>query len=370
MNTPEFPETPTSGLAAPSASAAAAGRRPTTAWPALRTLTWHRPLLAASAAMAVLVVICVVGLLVDQRTLTGSPIWAKPLKFSISVLVYAASLAWLLGLLSARRRRLAWWIGTVSTIGLVIEMVIIVGAAAVGITSHFNVSTPVSTTLWSVMAFSIVVVWMAALVAAVLLFRTDLGDPARSLAIRAGTVIAVIGMGLAFLMTGPTAAQLDAFQGIVGAHTVGVPDGGPGLPFLGWSTVAGDLRIPHFVGMHALQVIPLTVLLLEVLASRLAVLRDLVVRSRLIWIVIGLYLGVLAILTGQALAGQSIVHPDALVTTLTVALVAVGAVAATLVLSAASRATLSPTDAAAPETAPAPVSAARARRSASSLPKP
>ncbi|TFC27814.1 hypothetical protein E3O55_11465 [Cryobacterium sp. MDB1-18-2] len=314
----------------------------------MRTLAWHRPLLAATAAMAVLVVVCLVGLLVDLRSLTGAPVWAKPLKFSISVLVYAASLAWLLGILSARRRRLAWWIGTVSTIALVIEMVIIVGDAALGITSHFNVSTPVSGTLWSVMAFSIVLVWMAALVTALLLFRTDLGDPARALAIRAGTVIAVLGMGLAFLMTGPTAAQLDHFQGIAGAHTVGVPDGGPGLPLLGWSTVAGDLRIPHFVGMHALQVIPLTALLLEVLARRVALVRPPTVRFRLLSVVIALYVGVLAILTGQALAGQSIVRPDALVTTLTIALVAAVAVAATLVLSAASRAAIPPTDAAAP----------------------
>ena len=68
---------------------------------------------------------------------------------------------------------------------------------------------------------------------AFLLFRADLGDPARSLAIRAGTLIPVGGMGLAFLMTPPIAAQLDSFQGIAGAHTIGIADGGPGLPLLG-----------------------------------------------------------------------------------------------------------------------------------------
>ena len=305
-------------------------------WPSPRTVTWHRPLLWLALAMAAVTLVGVVGLLVDPRTLTGAPLWAKPLKFAMSILIYSLTLSWLLGLLR-RGRRLAWWAGTITAVFLTVEMIVIVGAAGAGVTSHFNVTTPFHAALWSVMAVSIVIVWVIALLVAVLLFRADLGDPARSLAIRAGALVAVAGMGLAFLMTGPTAAQLDSFQGIAGAHTVGVPDGGPGLPLLGWSTVAGDLRIPHFVGMQALQAIPLAALLLELLARRIPALAEPLTRFRLIWVVIGLYLGVLALLTGQALAGQSIVRPDVVVVVSAVSLMVAASIAAGGVLWAGHR---------------------------------
>jgi len=81
-------------------------------------------------------------------------------------------------------------------------------------------------------------------------------------ALRLGMIITIVGAFSAGFMTHPTTAQLDgvhAGQGmpIMGAHTVGAPDGGPGLSGTGWSTEHGDLRIPHFIGLHALQILPL-----------------------------------------------------------------------------------------------------------------
>ena len=288
---------------------------------------WHRPLLWLSLGMIALAVIALVGLVVDPRTITGMPLWAKPLKFSLSVFIYSVTLSWLLGQLP-RRRRLAWWAGTVAAAFLAVELIVIYGAAFADTTSHFNVSTPFSAALWSTMAVSIVIVWAAIILVAVLLFRADLGDPARSFAIRSGLIIAVIGMGLAFLMTSPTATQLSNFQGIAGAHTVGLADGGPGLPLLGWSTVAGDLRIPHFVGMHAMQVIPIVALVLELGSRRISVLRDGRTRLGILVVIAALYLAVIAVLTVQALSGQSIVHPDAAIATVSIALFLVAGVAA------------------------------------------
>jgi hypothetical protein len=272
------------------------------------TITWHRPLLWLAASMAVLAVAITVASFIDPRVVTGAEVWLKPLKFALSIGIYALTLSWLIGQLG-RLRRLASIAGTVSVVGLAIEMIIIVGVAATGQTSHFNVSTPFHAALWSIMAVSIVMVWIMTFVVAIALFRNPFGDAARTFSIRAGAIVALVGMGLAFLMTGPTAAQLDDFQGIAGAHTVGVADGGPGLFLLGWSTVAGDLRIPHFVGMHALQALPILVLLLELLGRHVPAFADPRRRLRLVQIAAVTYALALADLTAQALAGQSIVRP-------------------------------------------------------------
>lgn len=269
----------------------------------------HRPLLAL--AMAVGAAFCVVALLVDPRELAGQPVWAKPLKFCLSIAVYALTLAWLIGLLP-RRRRLGRILGTVAAAGLVIEMVVIGGAAAVGAASHFDVSTPLHSVMWTTMAVSIVVVWLATLVLALLLARVPLGDAALTVAVRAGLVIGLVGMALAFLMTSPTADQISDYQGVVGAHAVGVPDGGTGLPLLGWSTTGGDLRIPHFVGMHALQGLPLLAIGLRLLGRRVPLLAYSAVRARLLVLASVGWAGVVAITCWQALRGQSIVAPDAL----------------------------------------------------------
>lgn len=294
-------------------------------------IRWHRPLLWLAGASAVLAIVCVIGLVVDPRELVGAPLWAKPLKFALSTFIYAITWSWLIGQL-VRFHRVAWWAGTISAILLVVEDVIIVATQASGITSHFNVSTVLSTALWAIMAVSISIIWGATFLASILLFRNRLGDPARNLAIRAGALIALAGMAVAFFMTGPTAAQLADFKGIAGAHTVGLPDGGPGLPILGWSTVGGDLRIPHFVGMHALQVIPLALILIEFLSRRVARLRDPLVRRGLVAVIVGAYAATLVVLTVQALRGQSIVHPDAATLAAAATIAVASLIAATIVL--------------------------------------
>ncbi|MBB3036753.1 hypothetical protein [Hoyosella altamirensis] len=282
----------------------------------VRTL-WqaHRPLMILAATMAALTVVSILGIALDDRVIGGAPIWAKPFKFAVSFLAYSLMWAWLMSY-QRRWRRFGWWLGTVITVAAFGEMLIITGQVIRGRQSHFNTLTELDTTLWSIMGATIVVLFLANLVWAVLLWRQDLGDRSVTLSIRYGVTLSVIGMGLAYLMVMPTPDQRDRLAAdtptMVGAHSVGVSDGGPGLPLLGWSTEGGDLRIPHFVGMHALQLIPLAALALIFLAPRISVLRNEITRTRLISVLAASYAGFVALVTWQALRGQPLIHPDSL----------------------------------------------------------
>ncbi|MFG2225733.1 hypothetical protein [Streptomyces sp. NPDC048644] len=260
--------------------------------------------------MAALAVVSAVGLIADDRVLIGAPIWLKPFKFAVSFAAYGLTLAWMLGRRGPSRTG-RWAAHAVVAAGAV-EMAIIVGQTVRGRPSHFNVETPLDQILFRVMGLTIVVLWTATLVIAVTVFRTGLGDRAATWAIRLGLLLALAGLLLGGLMLLPTPEQqaAGALRTAIGAHSVGVPDGGPAMPVTGWNTTGGDLRIPHFFGMHALQALPLLLHGIEALAGRFPRLRAERVRLRLVLVAAGSAAALLALLTWQALRGQALLHPD------------------------------------------------------------
>ena len=280
--------------------------------PLRRAAGWHRPLVILSGAMALLAVVALVGILVDPRVLTGAPIWLKVFKFSVSFTVYGATLAWMLSLLP-RRSRTAERAATVVVAMALSEMVVITTQVIRGRTSHFNETTALDAALWQVMGASIMVLWLAQLVIAVVLARAPLADRAAAYGVRLGLLVSLLGMLAAVPMTLPSAAPGTA--GVTGAHSVGVLDGGPGMPITGWSLTGGDLRIGHFVGLHALQALPLLALLLSVLSRRsrrFGARLDERTRVRLLVVAAGAYAVLMTMLTWQALRGQPLLRPDAL----------------------------------------------------------
>ncbi|MEU4427368.1 hypothetical protein AB0F81_42655 [Actinoplanes sp. NPDC024001] len=287
--------------------------------PALRSpVRWNRPLLWLTVACAGLALVSAVGVFADGRILTGVPIWLKPFKFGVSFAVYAWTLAWMLAILP-RRSRPAEWAGVIIVGVTVLELAIIVIQVIRGTTSHYNVATPFDAALWSAMGTSIMVLFFAQVVIGVAALRQRIANRPAAYAIRLGLAISLLGMGLAFLMTSQETAG-----GTIGAHSVGVADGGPSMPITGWSTTGGDLRISHFVGLHALQALPLLAYALGRWTGRPER-----VRARLLLVAGGAYTVLVLLLTWQALRGQPLLKPDALTMAAFAGLVAVTAAAVT-----------------------------------------
>ena len=265
-------------------------------------------LTAVGLLMCALLAVTGVALLVDPREVMGAPAWMKPAKFAASIGIYTLTLAWVFTYLRAwpRTRRVVSWITAVT---LVLEIVIIDVQAWRGTTSHFNVGTVVDGVLFSIMGLAILAQTIAATAVAVALWRQRFADRAIGWALRFGMTITIIGAMTGGLMTSPTRAQFDAARAgqrmtVSGAHTVGAPDGGPGLPGVGWSREHGDIRVAHFLGLHAMQMLPLFAL---VLSARGWQERR---RVRVVWATSASYVSLFALLLWQALRGQSIVSPD------------------------------------------------------------
>jgi hypothetical protein len=273
-----------------------------------RALRTHRLLVVLAVVLAGFAAVTAAGIALDPRQLLGIPIWIKPTKFFISSAVYCFTAAWLLGFVE-ERPRLVRRVGHLIGWALVIEMVCISVQAWRGERSHFNFDGPFNSLVTASMGVTIMVLFGASLALAVVLLRQRLPDAGFAWSVRLGMLVTLVGLGTGFFMVAPNAeqrAQLAQGQRVPvrGSHTFGVPDGGPGLPFVNWSVEGGDMRPAHFVGMHAMQVLPLLGFLL--LRTRLSERT----RVRLVACAGATHLGFVLTLAQQALRKQSLIAPD------------------------------------------------------------
>ena len=185
----------------------------------------------------------------DRRAILGLNPWIKPIKFELSVILFCLTVAALLSALGRRgqwehwRQIISWGIG----IAMIFENSIIAMQSARGVRSHMNFTSLFNSVAFGIMGFFILVttILIAGLLVLFLVSHTGLPRP----------VTLGICLGLAVTLAG--CVEGVQMVGHYQAHTVGAPDGGPGLPFLNWSTQHGDLRIAHFLALHALQLFPL-----------------------------------------------------------------------------------------------------------------
>jgi len=196
-------------------------------------------------------VFCLVGVLIDDRTLMGVNVWIKPLKFSISIGIYTLTVGYLITLYPYSRRKkniinnLVIWT-------LLIELAIIVYQGSRGVRSHYNEETLFDGILFMAMGLLIAINVLLMLLFIIDTIRLKLKTTKSiQFAILTGWLVLFFGSWIG----GQMISQM--------AHNVGVADGGAGLPLVNWSSIGGDLRVAHFFGLHGIQIIPLFALWLS-----------------------------------------------------------------------------------------------------------
>lgn len=233
---------------------------------------------AISGAMVACFVLCLAIAAVDERTFDGADsVWAKPLKFELSLAIHAATLALAMSALSEsfRSSTVMTVLAVVFLAASVTEMVYIIGQAARAEHSHFNVSTPFTRIMWSLMAMAaIVIVGTAGAIGVAIMFGSDdsLGQ-----ALKWAIVLGLIGGTLLTMYTAFTiGARMSPYIGAVPGTS------SERMMLTGWSMLAGDLRVSHFLATHMIQVLPLLGLVVsQVLPGRIGVM--IVIVAAIIW---------------------------------------------------------------------------------------
>lgn len=251
-----------------------------------------RPLIQHADRMllrtAVMILICLPATIVlaatDERMLDGTNVWMKPLKFQISLAIFLATLAVMRSLTSAAfragqlQRGVRW-----TAIGVsVFEISWITLQAARGERSHYS-ETPFGNAMYAAMGIGAVLLSLTPFVLMVAIARNRSKCTGQTLlrwGVYTGTIAGLIGTMVVGAMLGEQPSHYPADDNERISR----------IPFVGWSTTSGDLRIAHFVGMHAMQGMLLLSVTLSMIRVRFQVGRFILLGVSLHWVALTLYL--------------------------------------------------------------------------------
>ncbi len=210
-----------------------------------------RAWLAAAAFMLAMIAVIAPAHVLDSRTLWEVSVWDKPLKFCLALLLHFVTLAVLAQQLAPEKRAGPVMTGVVrlSVAAGLFEIVYIAIQAARGRHSHFNNDTSAEANLYIAMGVGAVLLVVASFALGVLLMRQRDGD--RS-GLRVGSVIGLVAGSILTLIVAGYMSSIN------NSHWVGAAssDAG-GVLLFGWSRDVGDLRPPHFLATHMMQILPL-----------------------------------------------------------------------------------------------------------------
>lgn len=250
----------------------------------------QRPLAHAALVMLALIPLCLIALAADARTLNGVSVWAKPLKFQVSLILHLMTAAVLLHLVQPAARNGASMraVALALAVCALLETAYITLQAARGRASHFNFDTPLDSALYSAMGVGAVLLIAGAAWIGVRILRRPADGVGPGLRLGAGLGL-ILGAAATFAVAG--------YLGNNGGPWVGgAPRDAASLPFVGWARDGGDLRVPHFFATHLMQALPLAGWAADRWAGRRA--------PALVWAAAGLGLALVAGTFLQALAGR------------------------------------------------------------------
>lgn len=219
-------------------------------------------LMLAGLGLFILSIVLIIAAIFDSQQILGISRWIKPIKFTVSGAIFlwtvAVYLYYLPGRFKTARRIIAWGVAGI----MIGEIGLIIMQSARGVTSHFNLSTPLDAAVFGVMGLMISFSTFLIIYLTYLYFRAEINLPKALIwGMRLGLIVFLVG------------SIQGGYMSAHNSHTVGAADGGAGLPVVNWSSESGDLRVAHFVGLHALQAIPLFAFVVVFLQKRFSPLR-------------------------------------------------------------------------------------------------
>jgi hypothetical protein len=189
----------------------------------------------------------------DARVIDGQPAWARPLKFSASLLLYGGTFTWMSGFVQNRRRWLSFCSQCV-LVGTFAELCSLFAQTLRGASVHANFTTALDATLWCVVTFSILPVALSAVLLFGLLLLEKNLPSVIGLSVRLALWLMLIGLIPGMVMLVPQLCKL------IAAH---FPDMSAAASSLAHQFAANEspackdkLRAAHFIGLHALQILP------------------------------------------------------------------------------------------------------------------